>query len=207
LTVKRGHALLACLCGLAAVTAIGCGGGERQDENETDASFDVTVVDAKFPKRQRLAQKSELAITVRNDDTEAIPDLAVTLNGLYYRRDDPDLADPNRPVFMIDGVRKQIGGYPEVKLAGPGGGPSSQAGTWIAGKLEPNAERTLRWRFTAVRPGPFEVTYEVAAGLDGKAKAIAGDGPPRGKFVGTISSKAPDSRVAADGHTVVTPLP
>jgi hypothetical protein len=187
--------------------AIGCGGGERQDENETDASYDVTVVDAKFPKRQQLAQKSELAITIRNDDSEAIPDLAVTLNGIYRRLDDPDLADPNRPVFMIDGVRKQIGGYPEVKLAGPGGGPTGQAGTWIAGELKPDAERTLRWRFTAVRPGPFEVTYEVAAGLDGKAQAVADGGPPRGKLVGTISSKAPNSRVADDGHTVVTPLP
>lgn len=195
-----------------AVTASGCGGGERQDENEADASYDVTVVDAKFPQRQRLAQKSELAITVRNDDTETIPDLAVTLEGLYYRRDDRDrerpLADPNRPVFMIDGVRKRIGGYPEVKLAGPGGGPISQAGTWVAGELEPDAERTLRWRFTAVRPGPFELTYEVAAGLDGNAKAVlADDRAPKGKFVGTISSEAPDSRIAADGRTVVTPLP
>ncbi|HYI99958.1 MAG TPA: hypothetical protein VEX36_09835 [Thermoleophilaceae bacterium] len=206
--MRRGNALLVCLCGLAAVTAVGCGGGERQDENEADASYDVTVVDATFPKRQRLAQKSELAITVRNDDTEAIPDLAVTLNGIYRRLDDPKLADPNRPVFMIAGVEKQIGGYPEVKLAGPGGGPTSQAGTWVAGKLGPNAERTLRWRFTAVRPGPFEVTYEVAAGLDGKAKAVlADDSPPRGKLVGTISSAAPNSRIAADGRTVVTPLP
>lgn len=206
--MRRGHALLVCLCGLAAVTATGCGGGERQDENEAEASYDVTVVDAKFPKRQRLAQKSELAITVRNDDSETIPDLAVTLQGIYKRLDDPKLADPNRPVFMIDGVRKEIGGYPEVKLAGPGGGPTGQAGTWVAGELEPDAERTLRWRFTAVRPGPFEVTYEVAAGLDGNAKAVlADDSPPKGKLTGSISSEAPNSRVAADGRTVVTPLP
>ena len=206
--MRRGHALLVCLCGLAAVTAAGCGGGERQDENEADVSYDVEVVDAKFPERQRLAQKSVLAITVRNDDTETIPNVAVTLNGIYRRLDNPELRDPNRPVFIIDGVRKEIGGTPEVKLAGPGGGPTSQAGTWVAGELEPDAERTLRWRFTAVRPGPFEVTYEVAAGLDGKAKAVAAGGvPPRGKLVGTISLEAPDSRIAADGRTVVTPLP
>lgn len=206
--MRRGHALLVCLCGLAAVTTAGCGGGDRQDENEGDASYDVTVVDATFPKRQQLAQKSELAITVRNDGSETIPDLAVTLDGFYRRLDDPDLADPNRVVFLVDGVDKEIGGYPEVKLAGPGGGPVSQSGTWVGGELEPNAERTLRWRVTALRPGPYEITYEVAAGLDGKAKAV-GDGgiPPRGKFFGTISSKPPASRIAADGRTVITPAP
>ena len=47
--------------------------------------------------------------------------------------------------------------------------------------------------------------WRVAAGLDGKAKAVAaGGGPaPRGSFSGTVSNEAPDVRVADDGKTIV----
>jgi hypothetical protein len=216
LKVRRGHALLVGLCGLAAAGAIGCGGGERQDENEADATYDVEVVSAKFPERQRLGQESELAITVRNDDTETVPDVAMTVHGFYYRLDEPDaadtgrpdIADPSRPVFVIGGVEKQLGGYPEVKLDAPEGGSTALVNTWTLGALKPGAQTTFRWRVTAVKAGPFEIAYEVAGGLDGKAKAVtaAGD-PPRGKFSGTITAKAPASRIAADGVTVVSPAP
>ena len=33
----------------------GCGGGERQDENEREGNFPVEVVEAKFPENQKLA--------------------------------------------------------------------------------------------------------------------------------------------------------
>jgi hypothetical protein len=207
LTLRRGHALLVGLCGLLAAGAIGCG-GERQDENEAEASYDVEIVKAKFPERQRLAQESELAITVRNDDTETIPDIAVTLAGLDRRLENPSISDPTRPVFVIDGDPVEIGGYPDVKLAAPEGGQTALVGTWTLGKLKPNAEKTFRWRMTAVRPGPFEITYAVAAGLDGKATAVGPDDEqPRGAFKGSVTSAAPQSRIAADGRTVVNPAP
>jgi hypothetical protein len=48
----------------------------------------------------------------------------------------------------------------------------------------------------------------VAGGLQGKAKAIAvGGGQPRGEIAGTITSRPPASRIAADGVTVVNPTP
>jgi hypothetical protein len=209
LTLRRGHALLVGLCGLLAAGAVGCGSGERQDANEADASYDVTVVDAKFPTSQRLAEKSQLEITVRNDDAETIPNIAVVLKGLSRRMDNPNLSDPNRPVFIVDGKSAEIGGYEEVKLAAPGGGQTALVDTWALGKLEPGAKKTFRWRLTAVKPGPFELSYAVAAGLGGKAKAVGpGDAQPQGAFKGTISSAAPASRIAADGRTVVvTPAP
>jgi hypothetical protein len=45
----------------------------------------------------------------------------------------------------------------------------------------------------------------VAAGLDGKAKAVdpGGREAPRGSFSGTVSDEAPEVRVADDGETVV----
>jgi hypothetical protein len=208
LRARRGHALLVGLCGLLAVGAAGCGGGERQDADEPEASYEVDVVRADFPKRQRLAQESQLVITVRNDDVETIPDVAVTLSGLSYRSDNPNLSDPNRPVFSIDGNPKQIGGYPDVKLAAPAGGETAFVNTWALGPLKPDAEKTFRWRLTAVRAGPFEIEYAVAAGLQGKARAVGiGGAQPRGSFKGSVTSAPPQSRIAADGRTVVSPAP
>jgi hypothetical protein len=199
---------LVCLCGLVAAGAAGCGGGERQDANESEASYDVSVVKARFPERQRLAQKSVLEITVRNDDTETIPNIAVTVDGFYRRVEDDDLADPNRPVFVLDGEPGDFGGFPDVKVSGPSGGSTSFVGTWALGKLKADAERTFRWRVTPVKAGPFKVTYAVSAGLQGKATAVgSGGAQPRGEIAGTITARPPASRVAADGVTVVNPLP
>jgi len=55
-----------------------------------------------------------------------------------------------------------------------------------------------------VRPGPYRLSYEVVAGLDGRAEAVAaGRRPLRGLFSGTIDDEPPDTRVAEDGRTVV----
>lgn len=200
--------MLAGACALLVAIAAGCGGGERQDANEPEGSFEVEVVDASFPERQRLAQTSDLAITVRNDADETIPDVAVTLRGLTERSENANLSDPNRPVFVINGRPAEIGGYQEVKLDAPDGGPTALVDTWTLGELEPGDEKTFRWRVTPVRPGPYEVTYAVAAGLDGNAKAVTvGGGPPRGAFQGTVTAAAPQTRVADDGRGVVTPAP
>jgi hypothetical protein len=206
--MRRGHASLVCLCSLVAAGVVGCGGGERQDANEADASYDVEVVKADFPKRQRLGQESELAIAVRNDDEETIPNVAVTLNGFYRALKDPDLADPSRPVFVLDGDPGEFGGYPDVKVSGPAGGSTSLVNTWALGPLRPGRTRTFRWRVTPVKAGPFKITYAVAGGLHGKAKAVdAGGAQPRGEIAGSITSRPPASRIAADGVTVVNPAP
>lgn len=196
------------LCGLLAAGAVGCGGGERQDADEAEASYDVTVVDASFPERQRLAEKSELEITVRNDAEETVPNIAVTLKGLGRGSENVGLQDATRPVFVLNSDHAEIGGYQEVKLDAPEGGETALVDTWTLGELEPGAEKTFRWRMTAVEPGPFELSYAVAAGLGGKAKAVGpGGAQPQGSFKGTIVSKAPISRIAADGRTVVNPAP
>ena len=56
---------------------------------------------------------------------------------------------------------------------------------------------------TPVVGGTYTVHYEVAAGLDGKAKAVTDDGEPvEGEFVATISTKPPQARVTEDGEVV-----
>ncbi len=194
---------VATLCLLAIA---GCGGGERQDENEREGNFPVEVVEAKFPQNQKLAKSSDLVVTVRNAGDTTIPNIAMTVDGLDERKQDPDLADPNRPVFALNGVQVEIAGFPEAKDAAPRGCDSAYVNTWACGPLRPNQQKTFRWSVTAVQAGDYKVSWRVAAGLDGKAKAVAmGGGPaPRGRFSGTISDEAPDVRVADDGKTIVS---
>ena len=67
-----------------------CGGGDPQDENEPEGTYKVDVISASFPGRQRLAEETTLKITVQNKDDETIPNLGVTVDGFYQRREDAD---------------------------------------------------------------------------------------------------------------------
>ncbi len=191
---------------LCLLAVAGCGGGERQDEKEPEGNFAVELVSAQFPEDQKLAKSSDLVVTVRNAGSNTIPNIAMTVNGFDRRKRDPDLADPSRPVFALNGVQVEIAGFPEAKDASPRGCDTAYVNTWACGPLRPNEEKTFRWSVTAVKAGDFEVSWKVAAGLDGKAKAVApGGGPaPRGSFAGTVSDAAPDVRVADDGKTIVS---
>jgi hypothetical protein len=199
--VGRRAAALGCV---AAIGLAGCGSEKRQDENEPKGRYRVEVA-ASFPQAHKLAKRAELVIKVRNADSKVIPNVAVTVDGFYVRLDDPDLADPSRPVFVINGQPKEIGGFPESKEAAPEGGETAYVNTWALGRLPPGKERTFRWNVTAVKAGPYKLRYRVSAGLDGKAKAVDADGRlPQGSFAGRISDKPPQARVAEDGKTVVS---
>jgi hypothetical protein len=193
---------VATLCLLAVA---GCGGGERQDENEREGNFPVEVVEAKFPESQKLAKSSDLVVTVRNAGDDTIPNIAMTVNGFDQRKTDPDLADPNRPVFALNGVQVEIAGFPEAKDAAPRGCDTAYVNTWACGRLKPGDEKSFRWSVTAVKAGPYRISYLVAAGLSGNARAVGvdGGGPPRGTFTGTVSSAPPEVRIGDDGQTVV----
>jgi hypothetical protein len=193
---------LACGCALGLGA---CGGGERQDENEPEGDYRVKVVNARFPADQKLAKRSNLVIRVRNAETDkTIPNIAVTLKGLDVKLDNPELADPKRPQFVINGVPKDIGTFPESKDAAPKGGETAYVDTWALGPLKPGRQKVFRWNVTAVKPGRYRITYRVSAGLDGKAKAVGVNGrAPAGLFIGTVDDEAPDTRVAEDGKTVV----
>jgi hypothetical protein len=191
-------------CAAALLALGGCGGQKSQDENEPEGNFPIEVVNASFPTRQKLAQRSELSITVRNAGSETVPNIALTVNGFTERRQNPNLADPERPIFVINGVPRDIGGLPESKEDSPEGCDTAYVNTWACGPLRPGREKTFRWSVTAVEAGPYNIRYRVAAGLDGKAKATPSAGRLSGRFSGSVSDKAPDSRVADDGKTVVT---
>jgi hypothetical protein len=206
LSLRRTHGRAAIAVAGLAVLA-GCG-GERQDENEPSGEFPVAVVRATFPEDQKLAKSSNLVITVRNAGDETIPNIGVTVDGFNYRKtDDANLADPERPVFAINGMPVQIAGFPESKDVAARGCDTAYVNTWACGPLGPGKEKRFLWSVTAVKTGNFKLDWRVNAGLHGKAKAVeagGGDEPPSGSFSGTISREAPDVRVADDGRTVVS---
>ena len=56
--------------------------------------------------------------------------------------------------------------------------------------------KDIVWRVTPVKAGTYTVHYQLAAGLNGKAKAVTDDGSPvKGEFVVTISDKPPRASV------------
>src|SRR3954451_23759826 len=175
-----------------ALLVAGCGSsGPRQDANEPSGDFKVQVVEAKFPSKQSLAKRSKMIITIKNVDNKTIPNVAVTVKSVDQRKSDPNLADPRRPQFILN--------------AGPRGGDTAYVGTSALGPLKPGQTKTFQWDVTAAVAGKYSLKYAVAAGLNGKAKAVlAGGGIPTGEFTGTVSSKAPQATVADDGKTVVT---
>jgi hypothetical protein len=180
-------------------------GDPRQDENEPSGTYHLSA-DGSFPPNQSLAKKSELVITVRNEENrKAVPNVAVTVLGFDTRIKQRDVADPTRPIFVINGQPKSIGGLPESQEAGPKGGETAYVSTWALGPLGAGKTKTFKWSVTAVRAGNYKLTYRVAGGLNGKAKAVSvqGNNPVGGTFTGTVSGKAPQTRVAEDGKTVI----
>jgi hypothetical protein len=190
-----GYSQLACRvvvpCAMvAALASAGCGGGTRQDASEPSGTFRVDVVRASFPTKQRLAKSERMVITVRNSGTKDVPDLAVTVSSFASRSEQAGLADPNRAVWIID--------------EGPRGGDTAYVNTWALGRLAPGQTRRFVWRVTAVQSGTHTVKWQVAAGLNGKAKAAMADNrAPEGSFTVDVSDKPSQARVDPETGKVV----
>jgi hypothetical protein len=153
-----------------------CGGGDKQDENEPSGTWKLDVLSASFPGKQHLGEQTTLQITVKNVDSREVPNLAVTVDGFDQRRDDPTLSDPKRPIWIVN--------TPPVNAA------SAFTNTWSLGAVPAGQMRTFAWKVTAVRAGTYSVRYKVAAGLDGKAKAVLADGSaPKGSFIARVTRK------------------
>src|SRR4051812_41591687 len=86
----RGRA--AALAGTSLLALAGCG-GERQDADEPTGTYPVEIVQAKFPRSQRLAEHTTMEITVRNAGSKTIPNVAVTVDGFDSTSDNGQLAD------------------------------------------------------------------------------------------------------------------
>lgn len=210
--------ILACVAAAAlAGGLVACGGGEeRQDVEEPSGDFPVAVTQARFPTDQRLAETSDLRLAIENIGEETVPDLAITIHTgdekadgpFNLRSEQPGLADPNRPVWILENQYPKLvepGMKPaEFDQAPSAGAEAAQTNTFSFGALPPGEAKEIVWRVTPVQAGTFTVHYELAAGLQGKAKAVTSDGNPvDGEFVVTISDKPPKARVNDAGEPVV----
>ncbi len=201
--------------GLIGVLIAGCGSQPRQDANETEADYPVEVTVAEFAPKQRLAETTDLELAFRNSGDEAIPDLAVTIytgdekaDGAFNVRSSQEgLADPNRPVWILENE------YPKIVEASTAakdldseptaGAETASTNTYTFGELAAGDTIRVVFRVTPVVPGTYTVHYEVAAGLDGKARAVTDSGEPvEGEFVATITDKPKATAVDEQGRVV-----
>jgi hypothetical protein len=196
--LRRRSGLTAAALATTTLLAAGCGGSPRQDANEPKGTYKLEVADAKFPASQAIAESSTMSIRVRNADTKAAPNVAVTVEtdaskpgegtaAFGQRIDDSRLSDSERPIWVVDN--------------GPAGGDSAATNTWALGRLKAGETKEFRWKVTAVEPGSYTLRYRISPGLAGKAKLAAG-GRTDGLFKVTIDDKPVPARVNDKGQVV-----
>ncbi|MGC1800853.1 MAG: hypothetical protein WA701_10750 [Solirubrobacterales bacterium] len=220
------------ILGVLLAAGIASCGGTRQDANEPSGDFPVQIVSADFPSRQQLAQNTNLTLAVANSGDKTIPNLAITIftasnenpgadettttgttgtgttsttndlptvqGSFSVRSPQQGLAIPFRPVWILET------GYPKLEgETASAGAEAAQTDTYAFGALPPHQTKSIVWNVTAVQGGTYTVHYRVAAGLEGKAKALTANGSiPEGEFVVRISTAPPQTRVNDSGQVV-----
>jgi len=225
------------ILGVVLAAGVASCGGSRQDANEPEGNFPVSIVSADFPSKQALAQNTNLTLAVANTGDKTIPDLSITIfttsnastgedttttttgttsttagseggaptgdlpqsqGSFSVRSEQEGLAIPFRPVWILEE------GFPRLEGENaPAGAEAAQTDTYAFGSLAANQTRSIVWNVTPVQAGTYTVHYRVAAGLEGKAKAVTADGSiPEGEFVVRISSAPPQTRVDDSGKVV-----
>lgn len=226
----RGRIGIATLGVLLAAGVASCGGA-RQDASEPSGNFPVSIVSADFPSKQTLAQNAHLTLAIANSGDKEIPNLAITIfttandnpgsdetttkvatgtgstttedlptvqGSFSIRSTQQGLAIPFRPVWILEQ------GYPKyVGEAASAGAEAAQTDTFAFGALAAHETKRMVWSVTPVQGGTYTVHYRVAAGLEGKAKAVTADGSvPEGEFVVRISTAPPQTEVNGAGQVV-----
>ena len=182
--VRRVLAISLCCAtaGASGAVAAGCGGGERQDASERRGAYEVEVVTAEFAEEQSISSPSTMRIAVRNSGDRAIPNVAVSLAGLFVRNESPGTADPQQPVWVVEDQ--------------PADGETAFVSTWALGRLPAGDTREFRWSLNPAMAGTYEVTWTVAAGLHGKAVARTPDDQrPTGTFTVRVADRPAQATV------------
>ncbi len=212
------------LCGIiatlgASVALAACGGSQTQASSEPRGRFPVSVDTASFPASQKLAQKAHLVIAVRNAGHRAIPDVAVTIcnvtcaypapsgegtsaSAFGATISQPYLASASRPVWIVDAAPGPC--RYSCRNGGAGAAVTAYSNTWALGRLAPGHTARFDWAVTAVKAGHHVIAWQVAAGLNGRARAVlaGGGGSPHGTFTVTVRSAPPRTYVNNNGQIV-----
>lgn len=206
--MAAGAAVLALALLLAA-----CGGGDSSPAaEEPTGAYEVKVLNADFPPRQRLGETTLLRLGVRNSGEEAVPGLTVsfTTGGeqgvnsslpFGYRSPEPALAQPDRPIWVL------AADYPKADGSSKrAGAETSSPKTFDFGRLEPGETTEAVWKLIAVRTGDHAIRYRISAGLGGEATAETAAGEPvAGRLPAQIVSVPPDTVVTENGQVVPAP--
>lgn len=176
------------------------------------------MVRAEFPPKQHLGGTSLMRIGVRNTGKKTVPAVAVSVSiagkqgqtsSLPFGIHDPqpELAQPDRPVWVLAEGSPQIAGSDNPTVAGnvknPGGTETANSKTFDLGSLKPGKTVEATWKLSAVKAGKYTVLWSVDAGLSGKAKAKTSGGvQPGGSFTATIDERPPESEVTDSGEVV-----
>jgi len=207
------------IAGVGATLALAaCGSGARQDAHEPHGRFKVAVSTATFPASQTLSEHTHLVIAVHNAGPKTIPDVAVTICNVTCAYPAPKgegtsakafaqdlnqqyLANPSRPIWIVDRGPGPCG-Y-SCQNGGQGAGVTAYSNTWALGSLRPGKTVRFDWAVTAVSPGKHVVAWEVAAGLNGRAKAVLANGSrPHGTFAVDIGQAPQQSYVNNNGQII-----
>ena len=114
----------------------------------------------------------------------------MTVDGFTNPDAVPGAADPQRPIWVIN--------------AGPIGGRTAYVNTWALGPLKPGQIRTFTWSVTSAVPGTHTLSYRVAGGLNGNARAVTqADGVPEGTVTVRVTRRARSSTVDPETGAVV----
>lgn len=192
-----------------------CGGGSS---NERPGTYEMKVVRAEFPPKQHLGGTSLMRIGIRNTGQKAVPAVAVTVSiagkqgqtsSLPFGIHDPqpELAQPDRPVWVLAEGSPQIAGTDNPTVAGnvknPGGTETANGKTFDLGSLKPGKTVEATWKLSAVKAGEYTVLWSVDAGLSGEAKAKTSGGvQPGGSFTAHIDQQPPETEVTDSGEVV-----
>ncbi|HEX2097184.1 MAG TPA: hypothetical protein VHF50_07440 [Solirubrobacterales bacterium] len=196
---------------LAATTFAACGDDSSSNNGSGDARgpFEVKVVQADFPTRQRLGETVLLRLGVRNTGQETVPALTTTVaiageegegSSLPFgiRSPEPGLAQPDRPVWVLSEKYPRISGSTESA-----GAENASRKTFDFGPLESGETVKAVWKLTASRTGSYRLFYEIGAGLSGETKAETASGVEAGgSFTVRITEATPETIVTDSGEVV-----
>ncbi len=202
-------ALVAALIAGLALSVAACGGGGSRGSNEEAGTYPLKVTSASFPANQHIGSTALLDLGIRNTGKKTIPALIVNLSiagqegqtstlPFGYRDPEPELAQPDRPVWVLAARYPRFAGSSE-----PAGAETSNPKTFDFGPLKAGRRADLVWKLSAVKAGRWTVLYSVGAGLgeDVKAKTTGGV-KPGGSFTARISPARLNKEVTDSGAVV-----
>ena len=151
------------LCGGLALAGCGSSANQGRVAGDGPAAGSVEVVKASFPANQQVSRPAYLELAVRNPSSQPLPQVAVAVRSFYHRSEYPHLADPNRPIWIVDegpGPKAPIP-VETVPFDQPGGAVTDDSSQWAIGPLAPGETKLLRWALTPVKPGRRQLSYAV----------------------------------------------